>query len=252
MKATLVHEFYKMTHQRSSWLALIILFGLMVYTATPAAYISRGIVSQGFGAGQWIIIIMIALSANFVAMELQNNTMTTLLYKSPNRTMVFVAKLIVLVIYSALLLAAGFIFALIIKFLFASGKFDWQMIYHQHTLMENFLLNMLGTAVYLLFIISLSLLLIALFKSNAIVVVIGLFIGFLGANISAVIMQALPALKSVFAWNPLNMINIITQLSNESTMKLSALTNEQLIVGNLIYTAIFLLIGVWIFKKRSL
>jgi ABC-2 type transport system permease protein len=52
MRITLSHEFYKIVHQRSSWLALIILFGLMVYTATPAAYISKNIVSQGFGAGQ--------------------------------------------------------------------------------------------------------------------------------------------------------------------------------------------------------
>lgn len=252
MRKTLAHECYKMAHQRSSWLALIILLALMLYTATPTTYISKNIVAQGFGMGQWTIIIMIALSAHFVAMEWQNNTMTTLLYKSPNRTTVLVAKLIVLVIYSVLLLLAGFVFTLVIKAVLASGKFNWQMVYHQHTLMGDLWLNILGTAIYLLFTISLALLLISLFKSSAIVVVIGLVIGFLGTTISAMMVQLLPALKSVLAWNPLNMINIITQLANADTIKLSALTNGQLIVSNLVYTAIFLLAGVWIFKKRSL
>lgn len=252
MKITLSHEFYKIVHQRSSWLALIILFGLMVYTATPAAYISKNIVSQGFGVGQWIIIIMIALSANFVAMELQNNTMATLLYKSPSRTTVFIAKLIVLIIYSIVLLIVGFLFALMIKLLFANGRFDWQMIYYQHSLMIDLLLNLAGVAIYLLFTITLSLLLISLFKSSAIVVVIGLFIGFLGANISGVVMQAFPSLKAVLAWNPLNMINIITQLSDPSLTKITALTNGQLIAGNLIYAVIFLVVGMLIFKKSNM
>ena len=252
MKITLSHEFYKIVHQRSSWLALIILFGLMVYTATPAAYISKNIVSQGFGVGQWIIIIMIALSANFVAMELQNNTMATLLYKSPSRTTVFIAKLIVLIIYSIVLLIVGFLFALMIKLLFANGRFYWQMIYYQHSLMIDLLLNLAGVAIYLLFTITLSLLLISLFKSSAIVVVIGLFIGFLGANISGVVMQAFPSLKAVLAWNPLNMINIITQLSDPSLTKITALTNGQLIAGNLIYAVIFLVVGMLIFKKSNM
>lgn len=81
-----------MTHQRSSWLAIIVLFGLMLYSSTPIAYINKGLVSQGFGAGQWVIIIAIALSSNFIAMEFKNNTMTTLLYKSPNRRSVFLSN----------------------------------------------------------------------------------------------------------------------------------------------------------------
>lgn len=85
MKITFSHELYKMAHQRSSWLAFIILFGLMIYSAIPIAYINKNLISQGFGSGQWVIIIMIALSANLVAMEFRNNTMATLLYKSPNR-----------------------------------------------------------------------------------------------------------------------------------------------------------------------
>ncbi|MBB1068887.1 ABC transporter permease [Limosilactobacillus sp. RRLNB_1_1] len=252
MKTNLSHEFYKMIHQRSSWVAVIVLFGLMLYSATPTAYITKNLISQGFGTGQWVIIIMITLSANFIAMELKNNTMTTLLYKSPNRWGVFVAKLIVLIVYSIVLLIAGFIFTLIIKAVLVNSHFTWQSIYHQHTLFNSLLLNLLGVGIYLLFIITLSMLLISLFKSSAVVIVIGLFIGFLGANISALIMQTFPGIKSIIAWNPLNMINIITQLSNSRVIQSSALTNNELIIGNLIYVVVFLLIGILVFRKISL
>lgn len=252
MKITLSHELYKMAHQRSSWLAFIILFGLMIYSAIPIAYINKNLVAQGFGAGQWVIIIMIALSANLVAMEFRNNTMTTLLYKSPNRQSVFFAKLITLIIYSFLLLLASFLFALIIKLLFVNDKFSWELIYHQHSLITDLVINLAGVALYLMFSITLSLMLISMIKSNAVVIVIGLFVGFLGAPISAFLMNALPGLKHILAWNPFNMINIIAQLANPSIHQVSALTNGGLIAGNLIYTLIFLLIGLWTFTKRNL
>lgn len=252
MKITFSHELYKMVHQSSSWIALIVLFGLMMYTATPSAYITKNLIAQGFGAGQWIIIIMIALSANFVAMELRNNTMATLLYKSPSRQTVFLSKLMVLILYSLILLIVGFIFALIIKLLFVGGRFSWQTIYHQRPLIDDLLMNLVGVEVYLLFTITLSLLLISLFKSSAIVIVIGLFIGFLGANISGVIGQAFPTIKNVLAWNPLNMINIITQLSNTRMIKVTSLTNGELVAGNLFYALIFLFAGVWAFRKSRL
>ena len=250
MKTTFSHELYKMAHQRSSWLAFILLFGLMIYSAIPIAYINKGLVAQGFGAGQWVIIIMIALSANLVAMESRNNTMTTLLYKSPNRQSVFLAKLVTLILYSLLLLLASFVFALIIKLLFVNSKFSWGLVYHQHHLITDLVINLAGVALYLIFSITLSLMLISMIKSSAVVIVIGLFVGFLGAPISAFMLSTLPGLTNILAWNPLNMINII-QLADPNIHQISMLTNGELIAGNLIYTLLFLLIGLWAFKKQN-
>jgi ABC-2 type transport system permease protein len=250
MKTTLTHELYKMAHQHSSWLAFILLFGLMIYSAIPIAYINKALVAQGFGAGQWVIIIMIALSANLVAMEFRNNTMTTLLYKSPNRQSVFLAKLVTLILYSLLLLLASFVFALIIKLLFVNSKFSWGFVYHQHPLITDLVINLAGVALYLMFSITLSLMLISMIKSSAVVIVIGLFVGFLGAPISAFMLNTLPGLANILAWNPFNMINII-QLADPSIHQISMLTNGELIAGNLIYTLLFLLIGLWAFKKQN-
>lgn len=252
MKTTLAHEFYKLIHQKTTWLALLVLLGLMIYTCIPTAYITRNLVAQGFGAGQWATIIMIAVSANFVTMEFRNNTMPTLLYKSPSKQAVFWSKLLALIVEGIFLLLVGFLFALLIKTILVGSRFSWSSIYHQHSLLDALLLNMFGVALYLLFTVTLSLLLVSWFKSTATVIIIGLFIGFLGASISAVVMQAIPGLAGIWAWNPFNMINIISQLGDSSVIKLSHLTNGELIAGNLIYALIFLLLGLHAFKKRRI
>ena len=102
-----------------------------------------------------------------------------------------------------------------------------------------------------MFSITLSLMLISMIKSSAAVIVIDLFVGFLGALISAFVMEALPSLANVLAWNSFNIINIIVQLANPSIHQVSSLTNGELVAGNLIYTLLFLLIGLWAFKKRN-
>ena len=251
MKTTLAHEFYKLVHQRSSWLAIVALFILMLYSATPTAYVTRGLVAQGFGAGQWVIIIMIVVTTNFVAMEVRDNTMTTLLYKSPRRQTVFFAKLFVLVEYGAFLLLVGFCFALLIKLLLVNHRFAWTATYHQHSLLQALGLNLLGVVVYLLFTISLTLLLITVIRSSATVIIIGLLIGFLGANITGAVMQATPWVKRVIAWNPLNMINIISQFADPRVMATTGLSNGQLLLGTLAYTILFLWAGEWAFRTRQ-
>ncbi len=251
MRTTLAHEFYKLVHQRSSWLAIIALFGLMLYSATPTAYVTKTLVAQGFGTGQWVIIIMIVVTTNFIAMELRDNTMTTLLYKSPRRQTVFFAKLLVLAGYGFFLLLVGFCFALLIKLLLVNHRFAWTAVYHQHSLLRAVELNLFGVAVYLLFTITLTLLLITVINSSATVIIIGLLISFLGANITGVVMQAVPGVKQVIAWNPLNMINIISQFADPRIMATTGLSNGQLLLGTLAYTILFLWAGAWAFRARQ-
>lgn len=138
---------------------------------------------------------------------------------------------------------------MIIHSLFAR-RFAWTTLLNHHSLFINFIATVGGGVVYLLFVITLSLLLVTISKSNAVVIVIGLAIGFLGSNLSAALMQALPGLKAIIAWNPLNMINIINPFANTAgTVYLSA---NQLVMGNLIYSALFIVIGLLIFKRTRI
>lgn len=249
MKITIKHELFKLKQQRVFLYSCLVLLALMIYTAYPPLYITKTILAQGFGANQWVLVIMIAVSANFITMEFRDNTMPTLLYKSANKRIPYLAKFIVLFLTGIALLLVGLVLAFIFQLLLAR-RFSWALMLNGHSLVANYLAGIGGTIIYLLFIISLSLLLVALFRSNATVIIIGMAIGFLGADLSAVLLQALPGIRAVLAWNPLNMINIVHPFTNGITG--IYLSTGQLLVGNLVYTALFLWLGLWAFKRMRI
>lgn len=252
MKINLAHEFYKFAHRRIPLYGILVLLGLMLYTVGSSLRISSYLVTQGFGAGQWATIIIIGISSDMISMEYRDNTMATLMYKTSSKSALYVAKFIVLLVYSAILLVFGTIFTFIIKALMIGSKYSWLDTYHGCTLIKAMLINMVGTMIYLVFIIALALMLILIIKSNAVVIMIVLAIGFTGENASSLALNVFPALRPILAWSPLNMINVITQLSDNSVMKYTYLTNLELIIGNLIYAAIFFYIGLLLFKKQPI
>ena len=114
MKTNLLREFYKFTHRRIPLYGLLVLLGLMLYTIGTSYKVTPSLITQGFGAGQWTIIIIMAISSDMIAMEWRDHTMTTLLYKTSNKSILYLAKFIVLVVYSFILLVFGIIFSFII------------------------------------------------------------------------------------------------------------------------------------------
>lgn len=250
MKTSLKQEFYKFRHQRIPLYGAIALVVLMLYSAVSSSGVNRMIIAQGFGAGQWITIIMITIASTFVAMEYQNRTIMTLFYKSSSKSAIYFAKLIVMVVYGVLMLIFGMLLTFILKAVMVGGKYQWGAMYGQHSLVTDLVLNTAGTFIYLLFIITVAFLLITLIRVNAAVVGIGLVIIFMGADFSSLIMSALPHLAAIIKWNPLNMVFVINQLANSSYEKISSLSLPQIITGNLIYAVIFIVIGDLLFKSR--
>ncbi|KRM41820.1 ABC transporter permease [Lentilactobacillus parafarraginis] len=250
MKRSLQREFYKFYHQRVPLYGAVILLVLMLYTTVSQSGISENVIVHGFGAGQWITIIMVAIASSFVAMEYQNRTIMTLFYKSNNQATIFFAKFLVISLYGGLLTVMSLVVTLIFKMIFVGNHYSWTTIYQQHHLIVGLTLNMVGAVIYMLFIIALAFLLITVIRVNAAVVGIGLAIGFFGAGLSSFMMGAFPGLTAIIKWNPLNMINIIGQLANANDSKFSLLTDSQLIWANLTYVLIFLIVGMVVFKRQ--
>ncbi|WP_431814886.1 ABC transporter permease [Limosilactobacillus portuensis] len=246
MGNSLSREIYKFTHQRTPLYGFLVMIALMLYSSIPSYKVNPFLITQGFGAIQWCTIIMVAVSADFISMEYRNNTMVTLLFRSNHQFTIYLAKLITLVAYGITLLLAGFVCSLILM-LFLGNNYSWSASFHGYPLIVALGYNFLGAFIYLMFTISLSLLLVILLKSNSIVIIIGLAVDFLGANFSGLLMNILP--KQLWAWNPLNMINIIVQLSNQSTIKITHLSNFELLLGNGCYTLLFIILGLWAFKN---
>lgn len=69
MKINLSHEFYKFAHRKIPLYGILVLLVLMLYTVGTSYKMTPSLLSQGFGAGQWAIIIIIAISSDMIAME---------------------------------------------------------------------------------------------------------------------------------------------------------------------------------------
>lgn len=241
MRNNLYQEMKKFWYQKKPLWGILILFILMYYSLVTSHHNERDVI-QLFGASQWTLIILVTISSAFMTMEYRDNTIVTMLYKSSNRFNIYFSKIIVLVLYSVLLSFCGVIFTIL------EAAFSHQLL--TVNVLRTLLFNTFGTLLYSIFIVTLSLLLISLVKVDAIVIVIGLMLGFLGATFSNILMSLFHTWSRAIRWNPLNMIYVINQLSDPKYFKYSSLSNLELVLGTASYAIIFLIIGYWTFKKR--
>lgn len=248
MKSSLTEEFYKFQHQKTPLYGIIALLILMIYGGVGK--VDQQIVAMGFGLGQWITIILITIGSAFFAMEYNNHTITTLLYKNSNKLKIYLSKFLIVFLYAIILVIIGALFTFILKTILVGNKFGWTDMYTGSTsLLMALVWTMVGTVVYSLFITTLSFLLIMLLKVNVAVVGVGLGLGFLGVSLSAMLMDAFPQLINLLKWNPLSMLLVSSQLLDQDKyMHASHLTNIQIVSANCIYSLLFLLIGYWLFK----
>lgn len=236
-------EFRKFVKQNLGTWGFLILIVLMVYFAITTHNIKTAFQS-GFGSTQWVTIIMMMVAGSFMDMEYTNGTILSLIYKQDHKLTIYINKLLVVSVYSILLVSFSLILTFTLGYLIGL-PFSVNQI-------NDLLINFFGTLIYSFFMVSLSLLLLSIFKSNIVVVGIGLFLGFLGTTISGFITQLLPYFHNILKWNPLNMIYIISQINNPKFKDISGLSSSDLIIGNIIYSLIFIYLGYILFKNRRI
>lgn len=250
MRISLKMEFYKFWHQKTGFYGLLTLLGLMGYSAVTTKVGPTQLVFE-FGAVQWIIIILIAVGSAFLAMEYQNHTMTLLVYKQANHRVIYAAKLMTILLYGVLLTGVATLVTFILKALLVGNRYSWLTTQVDHRpLVSVLLMNVVGTLVYACFVVTLACLLVMLIRVNAVVIGIGLAIGFLGAGISVDLMKALSSWVTILRWGPLNMIFVTQQLANSPYARVSHLSNTAIIGGTLVYAILFAWLGYWLFKHR--
>lgn len=250
MITTIKQELFKFWHQRIPLYGVMALLLLML-EATFSRPITPRIIAQGFGLGQWTLLIIITLSSTFLSMEYKNNTICTMFYKSSSKSYIYLSKYFIVIGYGIFLLLLGLALTIFLKITIVGDKYSWNMIYQNHrSLLTTLLLNLIGNGLYLFFMVSLCFMLISIVKINVAVIGLGMAIGFIGNSLSGIIMTAFPNMSFIWKWNPLNMINIINQLPKPNNIAISQLSNLQIIIGVIVDTLIFLGLGYWLFKKR--
>lgn len=242
-------EFYKFNHERISLYGLLFLLGAMTYSALTRK-INRTTLIYSFAATEWIPIIIIAIASAFFAMEYNNNTIIMVLYKSSSKIKIYLAKFIVVFLYTIVLSSAAVLFTFLLSLVLVPGKYNWGEIIQGQTMVSNLLINMSAVGLYCFFIIGLSFFLIMLVKVNAIVICIGLVLCYFGSSISAALMETFPSAIAIIKWNPLSMIFISQQLTRKSLITTSHLTNIQLITATILYGVLFSILGYYTFKRR--
>ena len=249
MGASLKEEIYKFYHEKIALYGILTMLDLMIYNALTAN-ITRSTLAFGFGSVEWIPIILIAVGSAFFDMEYSNNTIIMMIYKNSRKLKIYLAKFIVVFVYSLILTVLAILFTFILNELFIPVTLKWDVNFYRYTLWSAFLLNMMGTVIYSFFIVGLSFMLIMLVKVNAVVICVGLALAFFGTSFSIGIMEALPSLINITKWNPLSMIFISQQLTRNSLSLRSNLTDIQLIIATFIYGILFAILGFYLFKHR--
>lgn len=92
----------------------------------------------------------------------------------------------------------------------------------------------------------------SLSRTNSIAAVVGLLFIFMGTPISNLLIRMVGNGSSIIKWNPGNMFNVAFQFLTPSTIHTSLLSDGELIIGNLVWAALFIAVGYYAFKKKRI
>ena len=113
------------------------------------------------------------------------------------------------------------------------------------------LLTALGTFVGMWLVMSLTLLISCIMKSPGVSIAVGIVFYFAVSIISGLLTVVIDKWEWL-KWNPLNMMNIMVQITDNDTFKkITKLELHELFIGNIIYIVIFLVLVVVAFKKKN-
>lgn len=251
MKTALSQEFYKLVHNKLTWWTSLLIVPLML-TMPMTFKDTRWLIMANFGSSQWILLVLIIVGATLFSMETQYNTILMVLYKAPSRLIIYIAKFIILCCYDLSLHLFALILTILFKMLAIGGQTSWGAIYqYQQSLIINTFTTSIIDISMSLMVIALLFLLSCLIDSNAIVIATSIVIVFMGQILSSILLHEQPEFVNWLKWNPFNMLNLTFQYANYPVYhKLTQLATNQLLVGTLCYTLLFLWLGNTCFKRR--
>jgi ABC-2 type transport system permease protein len=157
-----------------------------------------------------------------------------------------------MLLYSIVYYLATFLISLILQLILFSGDFNLTDIYqNNYSYLAAAGLTYLGNFLVLWLLLSLVLLLANIFKTTAAAITVGI-IGYFATSIISTIMFALMTKWEWLKWNPFNMLNLPNQMLNGKIYKLlTMLSTQEMVIGNLVYIAIFLGLGFLAFRRRN-
>ncbi|HAT55070.1 MAG TPA: ABC transporter permease [Lactobacillus sp.] len=248
-------ESFKLLKKKSTlWVSIVlalIVFGFALTSRLQPKYFSAsGLFASNFGATTFIMFFLIAAAASIITMEFQYGTIKTVVSQRYSRSSILISKWLVILTYSLYMYIMTGVLTLIAKFIFVNSKFSLTDAGYNNKIWQDWLANLGAGLLTLWLLISLVFLLATLFKSSAVAISVGI-LGYFVLNIVSSIMFILIHSHEWLKWNPINFLNYASQIVEPSLSKMTRLSDTQLLWGNIGYIAVFLCIGLLLFRKRN-
>ena len=246
MRSSLQQEFYKFIHRRGYWGGIVALWLLMAVSAwlEGATFDS---VAQSYDWGRWAALVISILVATDFGGEYENETIDTLFYKNTSRGGVFLAKLLILLGYVLILSLAGGIFTMVIQATRAPSTLTWDLVVNHQSLWNATLLTGLGASGMVALITALTIGVTCLTRSKIVAMGFSFVLIFTGPTLAGALSKIIdgPWIK----WNPLNMLQLASQVANPALKSVTKLSTAQLAWGTTIYAVIFTMLSYLFFSR---
>ena len=256
MGTLIKQELYKIIKKKSSIIIPTIIFVLMIVMAVLSNNYEdilkpESQFKQGYTGFSWIFFLMIIQAASIITMEFHYGTIKNLLYRNYSRMSIILSKFISLFIYSLVLFIVTTLISLGLKLILFSDMDILKQSGDNLSLLQEHLLTALATYIGMWLILSLTLLISCLLKSPGVSIAVGIVFYFASSVISGILFAAINQWEWL-KWNPINMLNLSTQvLDNEALKKMTKLELHELYIGNIVYIIIFLALVIFAFKKKN-
>ncbi|XRF77879.1 penicillin-binding transpeptidase domain-containing protein [Pediococcus acidilactici] len=203
-------------------------------------------VAQSYDWGRWAAMVMSILVATDFGGEYENETIDTLFYKNTSRGGVFLAKLLVLLGYVLILSLAGGIFTMVIQATHAPSTLTWDLVVNHQSLWNAALLTGLGASGMVALITVLTIGVTCLTRSKIVAMGFSFVLIFTGPTLAGALPKIIdgPWIK----WNPLNMLQLASQVANPALKSVTKLSTAQLAWGTTIYAVIFTMLSYLFFS----
>lgn len=251
----LKQELYKFVHLKGTLFAPLILLGLMAFMGF-SALIQPGkdyFIVMAFNGAEWLDFLLIIAGANLIGMEFEYGTIKHMIAQHNSRLLIYTAKMIILGGYSIALHLLTFGLTIVLKFGFFGKSHPFSTIYYNHqSIMQNLITGLLSNLYSTFLLITLIFLIASISRTSSIAAVIGILFIFMATPMANLINHMVGGVLPLIKWNPLNMFNVAFQFLTPTVQKQSLLTDPQLVIGNLIWAGVFVIIGVYAFKRKRI
>lgn len=254
MGSLIKQECFKLSKKKSTWIWPIVIIAIMItllfISQNSDIMSSEGLIQGGFSGFYWVVILMIVQASTIISMEFHYETIKNVLYRNYSRTSIVISKVITLVIYS-LICFIGVIAVTLLLYAISFNDIDLLAPHgSQPPLLNEMLLLAVADFVTMWLVLSLTLLISCAMKGPTLSITIGIFFYFVISFVAA-LLTYFNGKWEWFKWNPLNMIMLPQQIVDNDFKEMSHLELHELFIGNIVYIVIFLVLLVFVFKKKN-